>query len=320
MAEAPLISAIVVSYNTRETTLRCLDALLADLAGLQHEVWVVDNASSDGSADAIAAAFPDVHLIRGERNLGFGAANNLAMSRAAGEFFLLVNSDAFLRPGAARALLDCLSAHPEAAVAGPRLLDPDGSLQRSCYRFPSPLRSVWEALLLTPALPSHPVFGDYRAWEHDEFRTVDFVIGACMLLRADAVRAVGGFDESFFVYAEETDLCYRLAKAGMKVAFTPKAEVVHLGGQSGKSQPPRTFTEFHRSREVFIRKHWRWPGLWLHRAATVTGAAVRMVAFSILWLLDRRRRGSHLATVGLWARILGWNLGLRGPGLRELTN
>src|SRR5687768_14946249 len=138
VSNEPTVSVIIVSYNTREMTLECLRTLYGGLGDPAAEVWVVDNASTDGSAEAIRAGFPQVRLVANARNVGFGAANNQAMCQARGEFFLLLNSDAFPRPGAVAALADFLRRHQDVAVVGPRLLNADGSLQRSCFRFPSP--------------------------------------------------------------------------------------------------------------------------------------------------------------------------------------
>ena len=310
MGDRPLISAIVVSYNTREMTLECLRALTADLAGVPSEVWVVDNASSDGSADAVAGEFPAVRLVRSERNLGFGAANNRAMREAAGEHFLLVNSDAFLRPGCARALLECLGRHPEAAVAGPRIVRPDGSLQISCFRFPSPSRAVLENLFVASLFPHHPVLGDYRRWAHDAEREVDWVIGACMLVRRRAYEEVGGFDERFFMYAEETDWQKRMRDAGWTVRFTPAGEVVHLGGGSGR-RSRQAVRAFHGSKEEFFRKHYGGAGVLVNRTTSICGAACRIPLYALITLLkggdavsrDRCRE---------WLDVLRWNLSAVG--------
>ncbi len=315
--EAPPISAIIVSYNTRDMTLECLRTLHDDLGDLSAEVFVVDNASSDGSAAAIRSAFPQVRLIENARNAGFGAANNQAMRQAQGEFFLLLNSDAFPKAGAIQALMDFLREHPDAALVGPRLLNEDGSLQPSCYRFPGPFRALCENLLLTAKFPAHPVLGDYRSWPHDAERAVDFVIGACCLVRRAAVEKVGLFDEDFFLYAEETDWCYRFRQAGWKVMFTPRAEVVHLNKGSGKRQPDRVFCEFHRGQERFFRKHHGLSGLWFFRAVMVFGASLRVLVFLAAALAVPRRRAQSLSLVAQWQRILTWTLGFRGPGLRE---
>ena len=210
---APEISVIIVSYNTRQMTLDCLHALSAGLAGLNAEVWVVDNASADGSAEAIRAAFPEVHVIDNPMNAGFGAANNLALKQATGEFLLLLNTDAFAAPGAVAALVEYLKAHPKAGIAGPRLLNADGSLQRSCYRYPSPARAWLENTGLSGLLARHPILGDYSAWAHDQEQAVEWVIGACLLVRREAYVQAGGFDEAFFMYQGRN----RLAKAGAKL-------------------------------------------------------------------------------------------------------
>ena len=311
---APILSAIIVSYNTRQTTLDCLRALMADIRELPAEVFVVDNASRDGSAAAIRSEFPSVLMIENQRNAGFGAANNMALRMARGNHILLLNSDAFVKPGAISALLQLISRRPEVAVVGPRLTNADGSLQRSCYRFPSPLRAVYENLLLTAAFPNHSLVGDYRRWEHDFERDVDFVIGACMLVRREAFDGVGGFDEQFFLYAEEEDWCKRIADAGWKVTFTPAAEVMHLNGGSGKSQPDRVFDEFHRGAERYLRKHHGSIGLFVYRVAIVFGSLVRISVFSLSILMPGRcRRGITLTRT--WLRILKWSVGFRGPGL-----
>ena len=164
-----MLSAIIVSYNTRQMTLDCLQKLHATLEGLNSEVIVVDNASTDNSVAAIRERFPDVRLIANERNTGFGAANNQAMAVARGEYFLLLNSDAFPEPDAIRALLDFMRANPKAGVTGPRTHNADGSLQLSCFRLPSPGYAWLENLWLSDG---------YRRWPHDAVRRVDFVIGA----------------------------------------------------------------------------------------------------------------------------------------------
>jgi GT2 family glycosyltransferase len=279
MAGTPELSVIIVSYNTREMTLDCLRALHDELGDRSAEVWLVDNASSDGSAAAIRAAFPQVLLIENERNAGFGAANNQAMRQARGKFFLLLNSDAFPKPGAVAALIDYLREHPRTAVVGPRLLNADGSLQRSCYRFPTPLHVWSHNLWVAAVLPQHPVLGDYRRWAHDTERSVDWVIGACLLVRREAYEQVGGFDEAFFMYAEETDWQRRLRASGWEIAFTPEAEVTHLGGASGASEKERVREYFFGSLDHYTRKHHGLPGLVSLRLAMTIGCSMR----ALLW-------------------------------------
>ena len=311
-AERPVVSAVIVSFNTRALTLRCLGDLYADLGDATAEVFVVDNGSADDSVAAVRAGFPGVVVIEVGHNAGFGAANNLAMARATGECVLLLNTDAFVRPGTVAALVGYLRGHSRTAVVGPRLVNADGSLQRSCYKFPGPGRAFCEHTLLTAAFPNHRLVGDHRAWPHDVEREVDFVIGACMLVRRSAIEQVGGFDEQFFMYSEETDWCRRFRDAGWATAFTPAAEVVHLNGGSGKPQPDRVFNEFHRSAERYVRKHHGRVGLGVFRACLAGGAALRVILFggrSLVQGAVARERARQ------WVRILLWTFGVRGAGL-----
>jgi GT2 family glycosyltransferase len=309
------LSVVIVSYNTRELTLRCLGDLCADLGGLSAEVFVVDNGSADGSVPAVRGAFPSVTVIDVGRNVGFGAANNMALRQATGEYALLLNTDAFVQPGAVAALVSYLGGHPRTAVVGPRLLNADGSLQRSCYKFPGPARALCENTLLTAALPNHPQLGDYRAWNHDAEREVGFVIGACMLVRRSAIEQVGLLDEQFFMYSEETDWCRRFRDAGWATAFTPAATVVHLNGSSGKQQADRVFNEFNRSAERYIFKHHGTSGLVVFRACMIVGSCIRIVLFGLRALVPGRGAEAW-RRVWEWGRILAWHLGARGEGLR----
>jgi len=297
----PLLSVIIVSYNTRQMTLDCLRALYDDLGETHAEVWVVDNASADGSADAIRAAFPQVRLIENPRNAGFGAANNLAITQARGEHLLLLNSDAFVHLGAVGALREYLRAHPQAGAVGPRLLNRDGSLQPSCHRFPSPLRAWLENLWVSPVLPPHHAWGDYRRWAHDTERSVDWVIGACLLVRRAACAQAGGFDESFFMYQEETDWQRRLRGAGWDIAFAPSAQVTHWGGASGAAEEARINAHFFESLDRYTRKHHGLPGLISLRLAMVAGAALRLLLWAAVALVVPKRRVAARAKTRLQA-------------------
>lgn len=283
------LSVIIVSYNTREMTLDCLRALEAGLAGIDAEIFVVDNCSKDGSAEAIRRELPRVRVIESKVNAGFGAANNLAMRQAAGRYFLLLNSDAFPLPGAIPALIGYLDAHPSAAIAGPRLLNADGSLQVSCFKFPSPLRAWLENLWISAALPHHPFIGDYRSWRHDSERNVDFLVGACMLIRREVFEQTGGFDERFFLYSEETDWQRRIRDFGWEIAFTPAARVTHLGGASGTNDKKNIDRFFMESLDRYELKHHGVFGLVSFRCAMVVGCALRAVIWGAMSLLPARR-------------------------------
>ena len=304
--ETPLLlSIIIVSYNTRQMTLDCLrtveDELRASRLEERSEIWVVDNASSDGSAEAIRQAFPQVRLIAHSHNAGFGAANNLALREAQGKYFLLLNSDAFPKAGALAKLIEYADAHPQIGVVGPQLLNADGSLQVSCWKFPSPARAWLENLGLAAMLPQHPVIGDYFRWAHDSEREVEFVIGACLLVRREVYEKVGGFDETFWMYAEETDWQRRIKDAGWKIMFTPQAQVTHLGGASGAGDA-RINQAFWDSQDLYGRKHHGVQGLLAARLARLIGSLVRALLFSwVLWAFPKRR-----ATLKPKARLHWW--------------
>jgi hypothetical protein len=270
--ESPIISVIVINYNTREMTLHCLRTLEMALEGLNSEIIVVDNASTDGSVAAIKDLFPGVTLVANLENAGFGAANNQAMRVAGGSYFLLLNSDAFPEKTAVSTLVDFMEMNKGVGVAGPRILNEDGSLQISCHPFPSPVSAWLENLWLSSG---------YRHWKHDRVKHIDFVIGACMLVRREAYQDVGGFDERFFMYSEEADLQRRMKHAGWEIVFVPEARVKHLGGASGAKESARINRHFFESLDYYERKHHGLVGLISLRAAMAVGCALR----AVLWTL-----------------------------------
>ena len=224
------VSIVIVSFNAREYLERCLDAV----AGGVHEVVVVDNASEDGSPALVRERFPSVRLIELPENLGFGAANNVGMDAAAGELFLLLNSDAWPVGDAIDGLAAFVAERPRVGVVGPRLQNPDGSLQPSVRGWPTTWRLATEYLFLRRLGPRTRAFNAFygAGFDHESERRVEVVKGAVMLLRREAYEATGGFDPDFFMYGEEMDLCYRAARAGWEVVFDPDAEFVHVGGAS----------------------------------------------------------------------------------------
>lgn len=274
------ISAIIVSFNTCEMTLRCLRALNAALEGISSEILVVDNASTDGSVEAIRRAFPKVVVIEKGANGGFGAANNEAMAIAHGEFLLLLNSDAFPETGAVRTMLDFMRANPKVGVTGPRTHYADGSLQTSCYRLSSPSYAWLENLWLSDG---------YKHWPHDMDRRVEFVIGACMCVRSEVYRKVGGFDERFFMYSEEADWQHRIQDAGWEIWFVPEAQITHLGGASGATDRKFINRHFFDSLDAYVRKHHGLVGLVSLRAAMAVGCSLRTILWAVNALIPRRR-------------------------------
>lgn len=285
------LAVVIVSFNTRDITLRCLTVLFEALQKtpqVEAEVWVVDNASHDDSVATIGNQFPQVQIIANTENHGFGKANNQAMKRSDAEYFLLLNSDAFIEGDAIGVLLQYLQEHPEAAIVGPKLLNADGTLQASCWKFPSPFRVWLENLGLASLFPHTSPLGDYYGWKHDSERNVDFVSGACFLVRAEDYKRTSGFDEDFALYAEETDWQKRLTNSGRKIAFTPKAQVTHLGGASGGGNPV-TRRKFFDGLDIYTRKHHGLAGVLLMRTGMIVGSAARAILWTGAMVLPARR-------------------------------
>jgi len=278
------VSAILVSYNTRDLTCRAVRALRESSIGGEIQIIVVDNNSRDGTVEALRKQDPEVLVIENHDNRGFGAANNQGMRAASEdvEYFLLINTDAFVEPdkdggpGAVDRLVKRLDENSKLGVVGPKLLNTDGSLQVSCFGFPTPLRAWVENLGLDG-------FTRVGRFDYGCACEVDFVSGACMLVRALVVKQTAGFDEDFFMYSEETDWQRRMKKAGWRVGFEPSAVVTHLGG--GSQVADKINPEFFRSLDRYVCKHHGRLGLLLFQAAMGVGAIVRL---PIRWVLAQR--------------------------------
>ena len=251
------LSVIVVSWNVVELLRRCLETLSADLASIDAEVFVVDNASADSSSQMVAAEFPQFRLIANDANLGFAVANNQALKEAHSQYVLLLNPDTEVIPGAIPQLIQFLDQNPEAAIIAPQLLNSDGSVQRSCREFPTFIGMLYELLGLSKLFPANSVFGRYKMLEFDHSyrRQVDQPEGACLLMRASVIDSVGMLDEGFFMLFEEVDWCYRIKKAGWQIWFTPEAKVIHHYGQSIKQVKARMILSSHRGLFRYWQKH-----------------------------------------------------------------
>ena len=244
----------MVSYNTRDDLLRCLEALLGP-AELPLEVIVVDNASRDGSAEAVRARFPAAQVIANTTNLGFSKANNIGLRAATGEYALLVNSDCEVRPGAVAALAGVLEARPKVALVGPRHVGTDGRPQVSFGPALTPLAEWRQGRLVRGVKAGRADALREAAARSERESEPDWLSASCLLARRSALDAVGGFDESFFLYEEDVDLCLRVRRAGWHIVFTPAAEVVHHLGRSMDKAPGLARLEYHRSHLRFYAKH-----------------------------------------------------------------
>jgi GT2 family glycosyltransferase len=249
---AVLVSVIVVSRNTCELTCAAIRSVFESQDGLAKEVVVVDNGSTDGTPAAVSREFPSVSCVRSRTNLGFAKANNLGASRATGEFLLLLNSDARLQPDTLAQVVGWMRQHPECGVAGVQLLNPDGSRQNSIANLPSLATELLNKSLLRRLFP-HRFPGKEQRFT--EPVAVESVIGACMFIRASVWRAIGGFDDRFFFFLEETDFCRQVRARGWKVCHLPQAQAWHGQGQSARQTPVSVRIEYWRSRYAYFRKN-----------------------------------------------------------------
>ena len=253
------LSIVIVSYNVVKLLRDCLDSLRPNLERLEAEVWVVDNASDDGSADMVAAEYPWVRLIRNPSNAGYAAANNVALRQAGGRYVLLLNPDTKLPPNTLVETLAEMDANPDLGILGPKLVRADGSLDRACRRsFPSPEIAFFRLFGLARLFPSSPRFARYNLLhlDPDQPADVDSVCGAFMLVRRDAMERVGLLDERFRMYGEDLDWAYRIKEAGWRVRYYPAVVVLHLKGSSSRQRPTRSLRWFYQAMHLFYRKHY----------------------------------------------------------------
>ncbi len=291
----------IVSYNTAPLLRRCLESVLADTGS---PVLVIDNQSTDGSAELVRREFPSVHLRAEESNLGYGTAANAAVAELRTRYVLLLNADTELTSGAVDALARYLDEYPAAAIAGPRLVTVTGQYDPSAHRFPTPL-----ALLLQES-GLRRVLGIARRSEWRP-RQVEWILGAALAIRREAFDAVGGFDPGFFLYQEEVDLCYRLRAAGWQIHYAPVATLRHVGGASTSQRAAETFAHFVRSTRRIARLRWSRPRAVGVSAVLGAVLAARLArdAAQLLWARAPDRR-DHLRR-----RIAAWRRGL--AALRE---
>lgn len=249
------VTIAIINYNTKDWLEACLNSVVKTQPLASYELYVVDNASTDGSLSMVAEKFPDVHLIENAGNLGFSAAANQAIRTSHAKYVLILNTDTVVDPDAVDILVEFGDGHEDMAIAGPLLLNTDGSIQASGRRFPSFVDSVMHAFLGI-VWPSNPFSVRYRMldWDRQSERTIDWVSGAAMFIRRAAAEQVNYFDERFFMYVEDMDLCYRLWHKGWKVYFCPQAKVVHHWAKSSEQSSAKMIIEFQRSLYRFYSK------------------------------------------------------------------
>jgi GT2 family glycosyltransferase len=310
--ESPVIdlSISIVNTDNRDLLAQCLASIYQTVQRASYEILVVDNCSTDGSAEMIRARFPAVQVIENEARLGYSASHNCALRRCQGRYLLVFNEDMRVLPGALDAMVVFMDAHPDAGMLGCRLLNPDGSLQPSCRAFPHLRIMLCRSLYLDKLFPRSRWFGaDYLSqWSHDTVREVDVIKGCCMLVRREVVDQIGLLDERFFIYYEETDWCYRAVQQGWKVSFTPDAEVIHYGEQTTSRQSPRMTLIQRQSLLKYFRKHHGSAAAFCARLLSILETGSRLAYWSLNALLSQRRRAYATQKIGLYWPALRWLL------------
>jgi len=287
------VSVIIVNWNTKGLLRDCLSSVYERAGNVDYEIIVLDNASTDGSAEMVKSNFEHVRLIENPDNRGFAAANNQGMAVAKGRYVLLLNSDTVVLDNAIANTVRFADAHPRAAVTGCRVLNPDGTVQLTCFMFPSVLNMLLSSTYLYKLFPKNRFFGRERMtwWDRSDERQVDVVTGCFMLVRREAIDQVGMMDERFFMYAEETDWCYRFRQSGWEVLFAPVGRIIHFGGQSASQKPVAMIVQLRLSILRFIRKHYGRPAHLVARFLTALFFAVRLPAWFAMALLRPGQRG-----------------------------
>ena len=315
------VSILIVSFNTRELTLAAISSVVRETRDLDYEIIVVDNASSDGSADAIAAHPARPKLIRLSDNIGFGRGNNLAAEHATGRYVLLLNPDTVVTDRAIDRLVAFARANPRALIWGGRTLFADGSLNpASCWQRITPWNLAMRVTGLAALFPRSALFNPeaFGGWPRDTVREVDIVSGCFLMIPRAVWQALGGFDPTFFMYGEEADLCLRAQRIGARPTVTPEATIIHHGGASEKTRAGK-MTKLLAAKSTLIARHWP-------RGTVVFGQFLLMMWPLTRWLVwdalarikdDARAREAASTWRAVWAARDDWRSGYAEPSLTD---
>lgn len=290
------LSILIVNYNTCQLTVDCLRSVFASETEYTYEVILIDNNSKDESVQTIRELFPQVKLIENTENTGFAKANNQGMEVAEGRYMLLLNSDTIIQQDTIQTMVAFMDYNPIIGASGCKIVLPDGSLDKACKRgFPTPSASFYYAFGLSKLFPNKPEFNQYQLGylNPDVEYPVDCLVGAFMLVRRETIEQVGGLDETFFMYGEDIDWCYRIKQAGWGIHYYPRTTIIHYKGGSARRRPFKIIYEFHRAMILFHRKHYR-----QKYNIFVNGAVYAGVGFKLLLsLLTNRFKPIRPATI-----------------------
>ena len=286
------ISVIIVNYNVKEFIEQAVTSIKKACKNLSYEIFIVDNASTDGSVELITKKFPDVHLIANSDNKGFAAANNQGLNKAVGEYVLLLIPDTIVQEDTLRVILDFFKQYADCGMVGCKILNPDGTLQLACRRsFPTPWIAFTKIAGLSTLFPRSKLFGKYNLTylNEDETCEVEAISGSFMFFRKQVIEKIGYLDESFFMYGEDLDWCFRIREAGWKIYYLPKTKIIHFKGESSKKSDRDLILQFYRAMKLFVEKHYQHRYLhvpqWLLLAGIWLRASLSFVAKFLIRIL-----------------------------------
>lgn len=306
------VTLSIVNTNNRDLLRKCLQTIFDTVNETTYEIIVVENASTDGSFEMLQSQYPTVRIIRNAEKQGYGMCHNHAIRAATGDYILILNEDMEMLEGAVDRMVAKADSIPKLGVLGCRILNPDHTLQHSCFTFPTLGGELFEALF-----PQTVVFGDSTArskmyyWQHDSEREVDIVVGCCMLLPRRAVDVVGMFDPAFFIYSEEHDLCRRMRNADFKVVFTPESQMIHIGGQTSKRMSLRMALIQLESRMKYFRKHEGPLAAAVFRGILALAAAIRLVGWGVVYPFAPKRRNTVSARLQEYSESLKFAMNVK---------
>ena len=306
-----MFSVVIVNWNSKDYVRQSINSVLSTCSELSPQIVVVDGGSFDGCGEMILSEFSGVEFVQSPENVGFGRSNNLGFARVRNDVVLLLNPDAELKPGAAKNLFSELHRLPDVGVLGARLLNSDGSLQKSCVQsLPNPWNQALDSELLRRVWPKSRLWGSGNAFASSVSVKVEAISGACMLMRSETFRRIGGFSPEYFMYGEDMDLCARIRHLGLNVYYVPTAEVVHHGGGSSRRVSTSSSVWMRRSVYHFILTHHGQSSAVAYRMLMGISSLVRLSLLAPACILTQSaQRAARLKSFQKWVAILRWCAG-----------
>jgi GT2 family glycosyltransferase len=307
-ARSPEISVVIVTWNCRQMLKDCLQSLRDQLPAKSGEIIVVDNASSDGTADLVRREFPEVKLFENHSNLGFAKGNNVGLQASRGKYVCLINPDVVVAGNCLSSMIDYMDRRPGIGMLGPQIIGLDGLVQRSCMREPTLWNQFCRALALDTLVKRSHLFGGYlmHDFSHSETRDVEIINGCFWMVRQEALQQVGLLDSNFWMYGEDLDWCRRFRTAGWRVVFFPAAQAVHCGGGSSRNAPLSCYIQMQRSDLRYWRKYHGLLSTFCYLALLYCHHLSRSVALGFLYIARRSHRIQIVSRIKSHFACLRW--------------